>query len=288
MHTPYISQWQYPSSNLRELAQVRRWLGCWAAHNYPAGRASCWCHKVAAVRLRVRYKCTVSSLRLLLHCVQDMSMHFASDPPLFSKPKNWNQVSASAAAQQPHAGYPGLANGGSGRPPGVGAGSAAAAAAAADVVHCHNPIISGDSYMSPGSKPPASSSQQPSSADAAGGSGGFESVWNRVMNANLQEPLQPLQQVPAKPPQPPRENPSAKLAAAFRSAAQATLNKRLHASLSALAQQAAAQGDEQLQLQATLRQRGLQLQSEVAALQVGRRMAGCKATNLAALHVLPC
>ena len=241
------------------------------------------------MHLRAQHKCTVFSLRLLLHCAQDMSMHFASDPPLFSKPKNWNQVSAAAAAQQPHAGYPGLANGGSVRPPGVGAGSAAAAAAAAaDVVHCHNPIISGDSYMSPGSKPPASSSQQPSLADAAGASGGFESVWNRVMNANLQEPPQPLQPVPAKPPQPPRENPSAKLAAAFRSAAQATLNKRLHASLSALAQQAAAQGDEQLQLQATLRQRGLQLQSEVAALQVGCRMAGCKAVNIAALHVLPC
>jgi hypothetical protein len=78
----------------------------------------------------------------------------------------------------------------------------------------------------------------------------------------------PQQQQPLKPP---RENPAAKLSAAFRSAASVSLNKRLHASLTAIAQQAAAEGEDQLKLQASLRQRGEQLQAEVAALQVGTR-----------------
>ncbi len=194
-------------------------------------------------------------------------MHFASDPPLFSKPKNY-QAPPPTTTPQSHPGYPGFANGGTVRPPGLAAGSAAATAAS-DVVHGHNPIVSSDSFMSAGSKPLASSSQPTGSADL---SGGFDSVWNRMQDQMQQQPEPPQPPVVVKPPQPPRENPSAKLAAAFRSAAQATLNSRLHASLSALAQQAAAQGDEQLQLQATLRQRGLQLQSEVAALQVGNGM----------------
>ena len=57
--------------------------------------------------------------------------------------------------------------------------------------------------------------------------------------------------------------------ASARTAAAATLNKRLQASLAALVQQAAAEGEEQLSLQASLRQRGEQLQAEVGALQVG-------------------
>jgi hypothetical protein len=81
-------------------------------------------------------------------------------------------------------------------------------------------------------------------------------------------PPPPQQQQPLKPP---RENPAAKLSSAFRSAAAASLNKRLHASLTAIAQQAAAEGEDQLKLQASLRQRGEQLQAEVAALQVGAR-----------------
>lgn len=200
-------------------------------------------------------------------------MHFGGDPPLFSKPKNWNQqqaqqtAAAAAAAQQQF--------GGSG---------------SSNVFHGHNPLAaqqpsfhsagSGASYSSAGSgpsftsgKPPASI--EPPAADVA--SGGFESVWARMMAAAgaaaaaQQQPQQAAQSpaVAPQPAQPPRENPTAKLKEAFRTAAAAALNKRLHASLTAVAQEAAAQADEQLRLQATLRQRGEQLQSEVAALQVG-------------------
>ncbi|KAL4433713.1 hypothetical protein ABPG75_000154 [Micractinium tetrahymenae] len=229
VNTLYITQWQYPASNLREMAQ-------------------------------------------------DMSMHFGEDPPLFSKPKNWGQPpppSPSRPTPTPApAGYPhyGLSHG-----PGS---TAAGPAAAADEFHVHNPLAqaSSNSFSSVGTSAGGSFTTAPSAAKPpppAAGSGGFESVWAAAVAASagqaggLQPPPQHSQQ-PAKPAPPPKENPSAKLEAAFRSAAAASLNKRLHASLAALAQRAAGEAEEQLRLQATLRQRGEQLQAEVAALQAER------------------
>jgi len=100
-------------------------------------------------------------------------------------------------------------------------------------------------------------------------------VWGAVvaqtgMGTSQQQQQPPVAaQPPAKPP-PPRDDTSKKLAVAFRQAVAASLNKRLHASLTAVAQTVAAEADEQLRLQATLRQRGERLQAEVAALQVGQ------------------
>ncbi|EFN51831.1 hypothetical protein CHLNCDRAFT_139682 [Chlorella variabilis] len=90
--------------------------------------------------------------------------------------------------------------------------------------------------------------------------------------SEAQKQQQPVlqQQPPMAQPQPPKENTSAKLAAAFHTAALAALNKRLHASLTAVMQQTAGQAKAQLELQGTLRQRGEQLQSEVATLQAER------------------
>lgn len=201
-------------------------------------------------------------------------MHFGSDPPLFSKPKNWPAQAAPAAqAARP----PAYASPYGGYPNGM-----AAAGGGDDVYHAHNPLVqpSGGSFQgqpsgssaysgaSFSSRPPGSN---PPSMEPPAGSGGMDEVWAAMMvNAGQQgAAAQPAAQPKPPPPQPPKENPAPKLAAAFRTAAAAALNRRLHASLTAIAQQAAAEGEEQLQLQATLRQRGEQLQSEVAALQVG-------------------
>lgn len=198
---------------------------------------------------------------------QDMSMHFGEDPPLFSKPKNWGQAPLPSRPSPPPvaAGYPPY-------------GGAAAGAAAADEFHVHNPLAqaSSNSFSSVGTSAGGSFTAAPSAGKKppppAADPGGFENVWAAAVAASAGQGggLQPPQQhsQPAKPPPPPKENPSAKLEAAFRSASIASLNKRLHASLAALAQRAAAEAEEQLRMQATLRQRGEQLQAQVAALQV--------------------
>lgn len=209
-------------------------------------------------------------------------MHFGEDPPLFSKPKNWGQP--------PPPSRPTPAPAAGGYPPyghSHGPGSAAAGGPAAGEVHVHNPLAqaSSTSFGSVGTSAGGSFTSQPSPAkpppppptDASG----FGSVWAAAVAASAGQGggLQPPQQhsQPAKPPPPPKVNPSAELEAAFRRAAAAALNKRLHASLTALAQRAAAEADEQLRLQATLRQRGEQLQAEVAALQVGCVLGGRQA-----------
>ncbi len=99
-------------------------------------------------------------------------------------------------------------------------------------------------------------------------------MWAAMMAAQDSGSSEQQQQPQPPPPPPPveptrKEDPSPKLSAAFRSAAVASLNKRLQASLAAIAQQAVAEAEEQLGVQATLRQRGEQLQSEITALQVG-------------------
>lgn len=211
-------------------------------------------------------------------------MHFGGDPPLFSKPKNWNAGSsgnlAAATAGQPP------------RPPllhpygGTGS-SSVGAEAACDTLHVHNPLAQagpsfgslsvGNSFSSAGAAgtKPVATAEGPAANVAT--AGGFESVWAAMMAASgAQEQQQPVlqQQPPMAQPQPPKENTSAKLAAAFHTAALAALNKRLHASLTAVMQQTAGQAKAQLELQGTLRQRGEQLQSEVATLQVCR-MVSC-------------
>lgn len=199
-------------------------------------------------------------------------MHFGEDPPLFSKPKNWGQ-------QSPPARPPPTAAAGGYQPYGLshGPGSTAAGGQSSGEFHVHNPLAqaSSTSFSSVGTSAggsfttaPSPVKPRPPRADA----GGFESVWAAAVAASAgqgggQQPPQQQTQ-PAKPPQPPKVNPSAELEAAFRRAASASLNKRLHASLTALAQRAAAEAEEQLRLQATLRQRGEQLQAEVAGLQV--------------------
>lgn len=201
-------------------------------------------------------------------------MHFGSDPPLFSKPKGW--VEPPRPKPPPPRPPPPVAQPSWGQlqppqPPQQAGYNPFGGAAGVGTVH-NNPLVS--------------QPQQPSSALT----GDMDSVWNAVLAASggaamgaaaasssQQQQQQQVQQPPPPQPQPPpKEDPAPKLAAAFRAAAAATLNKRLHASLSAIAQQAAAEGDEQLRLQATLRQRGEQLQHEVAAMQVWEVSGVCR------------
>ena len=188
-------------------------------------------------------------------------MHFGDDPPLFSKPKGWVEPPRPQPRPPPPAAPPTYVAPPQPpqppRPPSY-------PSYGTDTVHVN----------------PLTQQQQPQAAPTPSG-GSMDSIWNAVLAAgssgagaaaaSASQP--PQQQQQAQPP--PKVDPTPRLAEAFKAAAQATLNKRLHASLSAIAQQAAAEGDEQLRLQATLRQRGEQLQQEVAALQVGRpRRAG--------------
>ena len=211
-----------------------------------------------------------------LNCVQDMSMHFGGDPPLFSKPKDWNAGASSGTGPAPVQPSRPAAP----RPYAV-VGGGAGAGPADDTLHVHNPLaqagpsfgqLSGSTFSSVPAKPaPSSAGSDATGASGGLAPGGFESVWAAMMVASgSQEQQAPSGQPPPPPPPPPRENPSTKLGAVFRTAAVAALNKRVQASLAAVAHRVTAQAGEQLELQATLKQRGEQLQAEVAALQAER------------------